>query len=174
MTAPNATLRAPFDLEATLRALLQPWREALLDRGYASAGSFLLNIGDIRGVLVIYAATEDAFGEEECALLEDLAWGRKPALFEYWMHEASLAPHALQPLMRWRMDDAREGVRGGRLVPLESVIRNIARSTPGRLLDAGLEDHGGRPVYRVRWQAANGQRIDFIVDARSGAIIGRN
>jgi YebC/PmpR family DNA-binding regulatory protein len=41
-------------------------------------------------------------------------------------------------------------------------------------LDAGLEDHGGRPVYRVRWQAANGERIDFIVDARSGAIIGRN
>ena len=73
-----------------------------------------------------------------------------------------------------REDDAREGVRGGRLVPLESVIRNIARSTPGRLLDAGLEDQGGRPIYRVRWQAANGQRIDFIVDARSGAIIGRN
>ena len=71
-------------------------------------------------------------------------------------------------------EDAREGVRGGRLVPLESVIRNIARSTPGRLLDAGLEDQGGRPIYRVRWQAANGQRIDFIVDARTGAIIGRN
>ena len=73
-----------------------------------------------------------------------------------------------------REDDAREGVRGGRLVPLESVIRNIARSTPGRLLDAGLEDQGGRPIYRVRWQAANGQRIDFIVDAATGAIIGRN
>jgi hypothetical protein len=73
-----------------------------------------------------------------------------------------------------REDDAREGVRGGRLVPLESVIRNIARSTPGRLLDAGLEDQGGRPIYRVRWQAANGQRIDFIVDATTGAIIGRN
>ncbi|MBP6546807.1 MAG: YcaQ family DNA glycosylase, partial [Phenylobacterium sp.] len=43
-------------------------------------------------------------------LLEEIAWGRKPALFEYWMHEASLAPHALQPLMRWRMEDAREGV----------------------------------------------------------------
>ncbi|MBI5939162.1 MAG: PepSY domain-containing protein [Caulobacterales bacterium] len=73
-----------------------------------------------------------------------------------------------------REDEAREGVRGGRLVPLESVIRNIARSTPGRLLDAGLEDQGGRPIYRVRWQATNGQRIDFIVDARTGAIIGRN
>ena len=43
-------------------------------------------------------------------LLETLAWGKKPVLFEYWMHEASLALHALQPLMRWRMDDAREGV----------------------------------------------------------------
>jgi hypothetical protein len=72
-----------------------------------------------------------------------------------------------------REDDARDGVRGGRLVPLEQVIRNIARGTPGRLLDAGLENQGDRPVYRVRWQAANGQRIDFIVDARTGAIIGR-
>lgn len=50
-----------------------PWRAALLERGFASTGSFPLNIGDIRGVLVIYAATEDAFGAEECALLEDLA-----------------------------------------------------------------------------------------------------
>ncbi|MDP1632805.1 MAG: PepSY domain-containing protein [Caulobacter sp.] len=73
-----------------------------------------------------------------------------------------------------REDDARDGVRGGRLVPLEQVIRNIARSTPGRLLDAGLENRGDRPIYRVRWQADNGQRIDFIVDASTGAIIGRN
>lgn len=44
------------------------------------------------------------------SLLEDLAWGRKPALFEYWGHEASLMPLELQPLLRWRMDDARAGV----------------------------------------------------------------
>lgn len=44
------------------------------------------------------------------ALLEDLAWGKKPSLFEYWMHEASLAPWSTQALMRWRMEDAAEGV----------------------------------------------------------------
>ena len=44
------------------------------------------------------------------ALLEDVAWGRKPAVFEYWMHEASIAPFDTQPLMRWRMEDAARGV----------------------------------------------------------------
>lgn len=45
------------------------------------------------------------------AALEDLAWGGgRRGLFEYWMHEASLAPLEIQPLMRWRMQDAAGGV----------------------------------------------------------------
>ncbi|WP_293900939.1 winged helix-turn-helix domain-containing protein [Phenylobacterium sp.] len=44
------------------------------------------------------------------ALLEDIAWGRKRPLFEYWAHEASLLPLVSQPLFRWRMEDARAGV----------------------------------------------------------------
>ncbi|MEZ5615320.1 MAG: EAL domain-containing protein [Rhodocyclaceae bacterium] len=50
-----------------------PWRLALLQRGYASMASFPLRAGDITGALVIYAANENAFGAEECALLESLA-----------------------------------------------------------------------------------------------------
>ncbi|HYE43017.1 MAG TPA: PepSY domain-containing protein, partial [Caulobacteraceae bacterium] len=31
----------------------------------------------------------------------------------------------------------------------------------------------GRPQYRVRWQSNDGQRIDYIVDAETGAILRR-
>jgi uncharacterized protein len=44
------------------------------------------------------------------ALLDEVAWGKKPALLEYWGHEASLTPMTTQPLLRWRMEDARNGV----------------------------------------------------------------
>jgi len=48
-------------------------------------------------------------GPDPRELLETEAWGRKPSLFEYWGHEASLMPLAMQPLFRWRMDAARDG-----------------------------------------------------------------
>ena len=44
--------------------------------------------------------------------LEEEAWGRKKSLFEYWGHEASLLPMAMQPLFRWRMEESRSGEAG--------------------------------------------------------------
>jgi uncharacterized protein YcaQ len=49
-------------------------------------------------------------GDYPRALLEDVAWGKKPVLVEYWGHEASLMPRDLHPLFRWRMADAKAGV----------------------------------------------------------------
>jgi uncharacterized protein YcaQ len=49
-------------------------------------------------------------GAYQQTLLEDAAWGSRRMLFEYWGHEASLIPTAMQPLFRWRMEDARAGV----------------------------------------------------------------
>ena len=61
-----------------------------------------------------------------------------------------------------------------RFVPLNQVVAQIQRSVPGNMLDASGPSGGDRPVYRIRWQAASGQRIDFVVDAQTGAIIGRS
>jgi hypothetical protein len=74
---------------------------------------------------------------------------------------------------RQQQDEARQGVRQGRYVPLSRVLPELRRRSPGRQLDAGLEQgFDGRPVYRVRWGAANGRRIDYIIDAQTGQVIG--
>ena len=70
--------------------------------------------------------------------LEDLAWGVKPELFEYWGHEASLMPREHYPLLRWRMDDAHDGV---------GVWKGVGRFLRERrdLVDRALQhirDHG--------------------------------
>ena len=68
-------------------------------------------------------------------ILEQAAWsqGRRRSLFEYWGHEASLLPMSLYPLMRWRMERARQGqgiysqmARFGR--EQQATIRRVLRS----------------------------------------------
>lgn len=82
-----------------------------------------------------------------------------------------LSPNSLGAGWRQQQDEARDAVRRGRHVPLGRVLEQLRRRTPGRQLDVGLEDRAGRPVYRVRWAASDGRRIDYIVDAESGAVI---
>ena len=67
------------------------------------------------------------------ALLDEVAWGKKPALLEYWGHESSLTPMTTQPLLRWRMEDARNGV---------GVWKGIARflRERGDLVDRALAE----------------------------------
>ncbi|GAC1408478.1 MAG: winged helix-turn-helix domain-containing protein [Candidatus Velthaea sp.] len=49
-------------------------------------------------------------GNYDRTLLERAAYGgRTRSLFEYWGHEASFIPLALQPLFRWRMERALHG-----------------------------------------------------------------
>jgi hypothetical protein len=74
---------------------------------------------------------------------------------------------------QWRdqQEFLRQGVRQGQLAPLGRVISAIRQHTPGRQLDAGLEYQGSRLVYRVRWMTENGRRVDYIVDAATGAIV---
>jgi hypothetical protein len=56
-----------------------------------------------------YLPALSRLGPYDRALLEAAAWGKKRSLFEYWGHEASLLPVEMQPLFRWRMEEARRG-----------------------------------------------------------------
>jgi hypothetical protein len=92
-----------------------------------------------------------------------------PPAPEFYQGPNSLGAHWSE-----QQDEARMGVRQGRIMPLSRVVQSLGRIRPGRVLDAGLETApDGRAVYRVRWAAAGGRRIDFIVDAETGAVIGR-
>jgi hypothetical protein len=71
-----------------------------------------------------------------------------------------------------QQDAVRAGVNQRRYVPLGQAIESIRRRDQGRELDAGLEQWDGRPAYRVRWAEPDGRRIDYMVDAESGAILG--
>lgn len=88
------------------------------------------------------------------AMLEEVAWARKRPLFEYWAHEASLLPLESQPLMRWRMQDAHDGVgvwKGvGRFLRerrdfVDRVLKEIATRGPmsASELDMGHKGEGG-------------------------------
>ena len=81
-------------------------------------------------------------------------------------------PDSLGANWRPQQDEARKAVREGKHIPLDRVLNSIRRRTPGRQLDAGMEQtRNGRTVYRVRWAAADGRRLDYIVDAETGAIL---
>jgi hypothetical protein len=98
-----------------------------------------------------------------------------PPAYGYAPPPGSAAANSLGAGWGQQQDAARRGVRQEGLMPLSQVMSRIQRGTPGRLLDAGLEPGpSGRPAYRVRWAAAGGRRIDFIVDAATGAIIGQS
>ena len=95
-------------------------------------------------------------------LLEKESWGRKPSLFEYWGHEASLLPLATQPLLRWRMARARDGelwsglARFGRERAdyIDTVLRRIEQDGPavgGDFADGAK----GKPGW---WEWSDGKR----------------
>lgn len=78
-------------------------------------------------------------GSYDRGALDALAIARSKCFFEYWGHEASLLPIDLQPLLRWRMDRAREGhgvwdrlrpFAGERRAEADALLARIEREGP--------------------------------------------
>jgi hypothetical protein len=64
-----------------------------------------------------------------------------------------------------------EGMDRPPMASLGWVIQSIRQRSPGRELDTDVAYMDGRAVYRVRWLTARGRRMDYIVDAETGAIL---
>ena len=62
--------------------------------------------------------------------------------------------------------------QAGSQAPLSSVLKKIAQQYPGKQLNTTMGQAGGRAVYLVQWQLANGQIVVFTVDAQTGQIVG--
>jgi uncharacterized protein YcaQ len=100
-------------------------------------------------------------GPYDPALLDRMAYERRE-LFEYWGHEASLIPVALQPLFRWRMARAANGeiwqgmARIARERPeyVEAIYQEVVSGGP--LSASGLSDPGDRGGPWWGW--ADGKR----------------
>jgi uncharacterized protein YcaQ len=100
-----------------------------------------------------YLPLYSRLGAYDAALLDEAAWSaRRRGLFEYWAHEASLLPLALQPLFRWRMARAerRQGIYGGiaRLAEarpefVAGIYREIAERGPTAAGDLDRANHKG-------------------------------
>ncbi len=75
----------------------------------------------------------------------------------------------------WReeQDEVRRAVRDGRHVPLGQAIAAVRQRMPGHVLDAAVQaGPDGRTLYRLRWATNDGRRIDYLVDAATGAVVG--
>ena len=70
-------------------------------------------------------------------------------------------------------DDAREGARSMRQVPLSRVLSMLGARYPGRHLNTSSGEAGGRTAYYVQWQLEDGRVVVFVVDAETGQVIAR-
>jgi uncharacterized membrane protein YkoI len=68
-------------------------------------------------------------------------------------------------------DRAREDMRSGQIISLESVLANVRRQYPGQLLNAHLSQGGGTPVYEIKMLSRDGRVTSIVCDARTGAIL---
>ncbi len=144
------------------------------DAGQRHFGRVLDRVGllqiDSVNVLVRahYLPAFSRLGPYPRALLDRAAHGTgRRRLFEYWGHEASLLPVALQPLLRWRMAraEAHDGVWSGiaqvaRERPdfVEAVYAEVAARGP---ISAGeLDGSPGRVRGRAGtwWERSDGKR----------------
>ncbi len=101
-----------------------------------------------------YVPVYSRLGAYATELLDRLAYQRPRELFEYWAHEASLVPVALQPALRWRMED---GAAWGSMTRLAREKPKVIQRVLDEVRDKGpvtageIEGNVARGTDRWGW-----------------------
>ncbi len=165
----RATISLPEARRIALAAQMSPGADRPPGKpGPAAIGRVVdrLNLLQIDSVNVLsrshYLPVFSRLGFYDRSALDELtfAHNRKRRFFEYWAHEASFLPMGLYPLLRWRMDAARqgEGIYGGlarfateQKAYVRDVLAEITRRGP---LTAGkLTNPGRRSSHWWGWSS---------------------
>jgi uncharacterized protein len=154
------SLRQARAIALSAQGLAEP-RRARVDRGALLELVDRLGVVQLDSVNVLarshYLPAWSRLGAYTPSDLDALSHDAPRAVFEYWGHEASLLPVALQPLLRWRMDRAkddawrhvREMRRKKSLVA--RVLDAVRERGPLRVAELGIESRTKREPGWWAW-----------------------
>jgi uncharacterized membrane protein YkoI len=74
-------------------------------------------------------------------------------------------------------DDARAALQQGAILPIAEILGRVAAEVPGELIEVELEqeDHEGHAgwIYELKLITPDGRRLEIIVDAATGRLLGQ-
>lgn len=68
-------------------------------------------------------------------------------------------------------EQARLWVEAGEILPLNKILAANRDQLAGKILDIELEYEDGQRVYEIKLLDANGQRLEYYLDARTGELL---
>lgn len=70
-------------------------------------------------------------------------------------------------------DRARAALQAGQVLPLKTVLEQLARDHPGQVLEVELEHDDGRWVYEIKLLQPGGRLAKLELDAATGTLLRR-
>jgi len=88
-----------------------------------------------------------------------------------WFYAVFLLMFALPVSADSEHDQVREAVRTGEIMPLEQVLQQLEKTSPGKVLKVELDRERGIFVYKIKLLRDNGTLSKLCFDARDGALL---
>ena len=80
-------------------------------------------------------------------------------------------PQALADADADDQDRARAALQAGEILPLKTVLDQLARSYPGQVMKVEIERESDRWIYKIKLLQSDGRLSKFKLDAKTGALL---